>query len=146
MQRNGGTFEGRQTKWAHENSIDKDEAADRVHELAGRALEVGMTYDHLDITNSAMAEIIGRMYSLVEETSGSMMMEGFEYFVGRDEAAGATAVAPGLRKHQSDKLERDVNVAKNQRKASEELKGMPRKKDKSNPKGGGRGGGKGNDG
>ena len=72
-----------------------------------------------------------------------MMMEGVEYFVGSDESAGTTAVAPGLRKHQSEKLERDVNVAKNQRKAREELKGMSRKKDK-NPKGGGRGaGGKG---
>ena len=126
VQRNGGTFEGRQTKWAHENAVDKDEAAYRIHDLAGRALEVGLCYDQLDITNSAMAELIGRMYSLVEETGGSMQMEGVEYFVGRDEGASRTAVAPGLRKHQSDKLERDVNVAKNQRKAREELAGLPR--------------------
>ena len=97
-----------------------------MHDLAGRALELGLTYDQLDITNSAMAEVIGRMYSLVEETNGSMVMEGVEYFVGRDESSSRMAVAPGLRKHQSDKLERDVNVAKNQRKAREELQGMPR--------------------
>ena len=126
VQRNGGTFEGRQTKWSYENGVDKDEAAYRIHDLAGRALEVGLTYDQLDITNSAMAEVIGRMYSLVEETNGSMVMEGVEYFVGRDESSSRMAVAPGLRKHQSDKLERDVNVAKNQRKAREELQGMPR--------------------
>ena len=87
-----------------------------------------------------MAEVIGRMHLLAEETSGSMLVEGVKYFVGRDEAAGATAVAPGLRKHQSDKLERDVNVAKNQRKAREALKGLSRKKGKTDPKGGGRGG------
>ena len=135
MQRNGGTFEGRQTKWAHEQNIDKEEAAYRIHDLAGRALEIGLTYDQLDVTNSAMAEVIGRMYSLVEETSVSMQMEGVEYFVGRDEGAARTAVAPGLRKHQSDKLERDVNVAKNQRKAREELQGMPRGKNPKGPKG-----------
>ena len=33
---------------------------------------------------------------------------------------------PGLRKHNSDKLERDVNVAKNQGKAREELAGLPK--------------------
>ena len=105
-------------------------------------MEVGLTYDQLDITNSAMAEIIGIGGGDVGlDDDGS-----FEYFVGRDEAAGATAVAPGLRKHQSDKQERDVNVAKNQREPREELKGMPRKKDKNNPKGGGRGGAKGNEG
>ena len=64
-----------------------------------------------------------------------MMMEGVEYFVGRDEVAGGAAVAPGLRKHQSDKLERDVNVAKNQRQAREELKGLPRPE--QDPTGGG---------
>ena len=73
--------------------------------------------------------------ALVEETGGSMQMEGVEYFVGRDEGASRTAVAPGLRKHQSDKLERDVNVAKNQRKAREELQGMPRKDKRERPKG-----------
>ena len=99
-----------------------------------------MTYDQLDITNSAMAEVIGRMYSLVEETSGSMRMDDIEYFVGRDEAAGSTAVAPGLREHQSDKLERDVNVAKNLRKSRKESKGLSCKKDKTNPKDGGPGG------
>ena len=57
--------------------------------------------------------------------------------MGRDEVAGGTAVVPGLRKHQSDKLERDVNVAKNQRKARAEVKGLPRPK--KDPKGGGRG-------
>ena len=73
-----------------------DDAAYRAHDLAGRALEIGLTYDQLDITNSAMAEVIGRMYSLVEETSGSMQMEGVEYFVGRDgfcEDCGGSVVA-----------------------------------------------------
>ena len=140
VRRNGSTFEGRQTKWAHEKFTEKDEAAHRVHDLAGRALEVGSTCDHLDITNSAMAGVMGRMYSLVEETSGSMLMEGVEYFVGRDAAAGSTGLAPVLRKHQSDKLGRDGNVAKNQKKARKELKELSCNNDKTNPKGGGRGG------
>ena len=120
-------MEDRQTKWSYENSIDKEEAAYRIHDVAGRALEVGLTYDQLDITNYAMAEVIGRMYSLVEETSGSMQMEGVEYLVGRDEGSARTAVAPGLRKHQSDKLERDVSVAKNQRRPERSFKGCSEK-------------------
>ena len=72
VQWNGGTFEGRKSKWAHNNGIDKEHAAFRVHDLAGRALEVGLTYDQIDIMNSAMAEVVGRMYSLAEEMSGSV--------------------------------------------------------------------------
>ena len=119
--RNGGTFGGRHTKWRIEEDIVENSAADLIHDLIGECLDVGLTYDQLDVSNVAAFELLGRVYQLVEDTSGAMMGEGIQYLTGHKEGRKGRAVAPSLSKHRTEKLERDNRNANEQRKAREEL-------------------------
>lgn len=120
----GGTPDGRQTKWASEQKIDKDSAAYIVHDLCGLSLELAATWDQVDATNLASLEVVARLYQLTEETSGSMKIEGFEHFVGRDVSGSSrrgVALSPGIAKHTTDKLAQQTAILKERRKAREEL-------------------------
>ena len=72
----GGTFDGRQTKWAAEQRVDADSTAYVLHDLLGYALELGAVYDQLDMVNLASFEVLGRLYKMVEGTRGSLTMDG----------------------------------------------------------------------
>ena len=136
----GHTPDGRQTKWASEQHIGKETSAYVLHDLCGLAIELCLSYDQLDGSNLACMEVVGRMYQLIEETGGSMRMEGVEHFIGRDKAGGmrrGIAVAPKLARHTTDKLAAEVEILKQRRKAREEAAAA---------KGGGRGRGNKKDG
>lgn len=63
------------------------------------------------------------MYQNIEETGGSMNIEGFEQFIGCDKAGSlrlSIAVAPGLAKHTTEKLTAEVEILKQRRNAIEE--------------------------
>ena len=105
-----------------------------LHDLCGLAIELCLCYDQLDGSNLACMEVVGRMYQLIEETVGSMRMEGVGHFIGRDKAGGmrrGIAVAPKLARHITDKLAAEVEILKQRRKSREEAAAA---------KGGGRGG------
>ena len=72
----GNTPEGRHTKWAMEQAIAKDSLGYMLHDLLGYVLEMAVSYDQLDVPNLASMEILGRLYQLLEETSGTMVVEG----------------------------------------------------------------------
>ena len=120
----GGTPDGRHTKWATEQKVDKDSAAYHIHDLLGLALELGATWDQVDMQSLACMDVVARIYQLVEETQGSMRIEGLEHFVGRDVAGSlkrGIALAPGLAKHTTDQLASQTSILKERRKAREEL-------------------------
>ena len=119
----GLTFDGRQTKWAAEQRIESESATYVMHDLIGFAIELGATYDQLDLCNLASFEVLGRLYQMIEETRGSLCTEGFEHFIGRDATGGlrrGVALAPGLASDAISQQAKEVEILKQRRKAKEE--------------------------
>eukprot|EP00974_Lingulodinium_polyedra_P088600 8592177-Lingulodinium_polyedra.AAC.1 len=88
--------------------------------MVGFAIELSVCYDQVDGANLACLEVLGRLYQLLEETTGTMKVEGLEHFVGRD-ATGSLrrgiAVAPALARRTTEKLAKEVEILKQRRKA-----------------------------
>ena len=119
----GGSFDGRQSKWAAEQKIDTDSTAYVMHDLLGAALDLAATWDQLDMANCASMELVGRIYQMIEETRGSMTTEGLEHFIGRDPTAGVrrgVALAPALAEDAMSRQSKEVEILKQRRKAREE--------------------------
>ena len=138
----GGTFDSRHTKFVMEQRWEKDSMPALVHDLVGFALELSLCYDQVDCSNLASLEVLSRLYQVLEESSGSLQMEGLEHYIGRDRTAGlrkGIALAPGLARHAVGEQSKETAILKEQRKAREEKESA--KKDKKG--GGGKGGAKG---
>ena len=119
----GVTFDGRQTKWAVEQKIEPDTVPYIMHDLIGFVIELGCSFDQLDVTNLASFELLGRLYQLIEETQGTLNTEGFEHFIGRDARAGVRrgiALAPRLVSDAVSDQARETEILKQRRKAREE--------------------------
>ena len=88
-----------------------------VREPVGQVIEQGLCYDRLDLSNLACMEVASRLYQMVEDT---MEIEGADYHMGKqDGARSGRAVAPVPSKHATEKLARDTEIIKQQRKARE---------------------------
>ena len=119
----GATFDGRQTKWATEQKIDAESAPYVFHDLLGYALELGATFDQLDMLNCASMELIGRVYQMIEETRGSMSSDTIDHYIGRDATAGlrrGVALAPSLAEDATNRQSKETEILKQRRKAREE--------------------------
>ena len=120
----GGSFDGRHTKWLTEQRVDRDSACAVLHDLLGLTLELGLCFDQVDASNMASMEVVCRAYQLIEETGGSMQMEGLEHYVGRDvHGAGlrrGIALAPSLAAHATEQQSKQTGILKERRKAREE--------------------------
>ena len=135
----GPSFDARHTRWMVEQHVEKDTFAANIHDLLGLCLSTAITYDQVDPSNLACLEVVCRAYQLVEETGGSLVIEGFEHYVGRSQGASlrrGIALAPTLAKHAVDRQAAQTNILKERRKAREEQ--LAEKTAKGNPKGGGR--------
>ncbi|CAK0875128.1 unnamed protein product, partial [Prorocentrum cordatum] len=115
----GGTPDGRRTKYLTEESLQPDNTAGHLHDLPGLSMFWSAVYDQVDGSNLACMEVVARCYQLVGEAKGPMRTEGLEYYTGRDQG-GATrrgiAAAPGLARHATDTLSKEVEIAKQRRK------------------------------
>ena len=123
VREHGGTFDSRHTRWMLEQKIEKDSMPARVHDMVGLALEMGLCYDQVDPSNLVSFEVMGRLYQLIEETGGSLCIEGLEHYVGRDASSGlrrGIALAPSLAKHATDAQAKETAILKERRKAKEE--------------------------
>ena len=92
-----------------------------IHGLIGFALELAATYNQLDMPN--LAELLGRVYQMVEETRGAMTTEGLEHYIGRDPTAGlrrGVALAPAVADDATAKQTKETEIMKQRRKAREE--------------------------
>ena len=103
-----------------------------MHDLLGFCMELAHCYDQVDPLNLAALELIGRAYQIVEETSGSLQLEGFEHYVGRGGAGlrRGIAMAPGLACHATEAQSRETAILKERRTAREEkaaASGKPKK-------------------
>ena len=119
----GTTFDGRQSRWATEQKIDSESAVYVFHDLVGFALELGATYDQLDMVNLASFELLGRVYQMIEQTRGQMTTEGLDHYIGRDSTGGVRrgiALAPNLAEDAVAKQARETEILKQERKAREE--------------------------
>ncbi|CAK0879805.1 unnamed protein product, partial [Prorocentrum cordatum] len=118
----GGTPDGRHTKWMMDSGCTKDSAAAHIHDLVGFAIEMAVTYDQVDGSNLASMEVVSRAYQLIEETMGSMKIEGVEHYIGRQKqsARRGVAMAPGVAKYATDQLAKETDIQKQRRKAREE--------------------------
>ena len=91
--------------------------------MIGYILELALSYDQLDISNLASMEMVARVYQLLEETKGTMMVKGLEHYIGRSKTGGrkrGVALAPSLAKHVTTNLGTDIEILKQRRKAREE--------------------------
>ncbi len=89
----------------------------------GLALDLSVCYDQCDGGNLASVEALARLYQLVEETNGTLQLEGLEHYVGRDPTGGlrrGVALNPGLAHYATDKKSKETEVMKQRRKAREE--------------------------
>ena len=139
----GGTPDSRHTRWAAEQHIAAEHVGYILHDLLGFVIELAVCYDQLDATNCASLELVGRIYQLLEETQGTMVVEGLEHYVGRARTGGrrrGVALAPSLAKHVTTNLGTEVEILKQRRKAREEEAAA--KESAKKQKGGGGGGGK----
>ena len=119
----GPTPDARHTKWASEQGVGADTMGYILHDLIGYILELALSYDQLDISNLASMEMVARVYQLLEETKGTMMVEGLEHYIGRSKTGGrkrGVALAPSLAKHVTTNLGTDIEILKQRRKAREE--------------------------
>ena len=139
IHKHGGTPEGRHTKWAVEQHIGVDSLGYVLHDLVGYCLELAVSYDQLDVSNLASCEVLGRIYQLLEETSGTMVVEGLEHYIGRSKTGGrkkGVALAPGLAKSVTASMSAETEILKQRRKAREEEQSARETSKKSGPKGG----------
>ena len=120
---NGGTFDSRHTKWVMEQNMEKESMSSIIHDILGSALEVSVTYDQLDSSNLACLELIGRLYQTIEETNGTLAIEGLHHYFGRDTGSGlrkGIALAPVLARHAVEQQSKETAILKERRKAREE--------------------------
>ena len=127
----GGSFDARHSKWATEQKIEHDTAGYHIHDMLGCALDLALTFDQLDTPNIAAMEMVGRCYQLVEQTSGTMRVEGIEHYKGRDVSGSGrrgTALSPQLAKHTVGQMAAQTEILKQRRKAREESEATKSKK------------------
>ena len=120
---NGGSFDSRHTKWVMEQSMEKESMSSIIHDILGTALEVSITYDQLDSSNLACLELIGRLYQTIEETNGTLAIEGLHHYFGRDTGSGlrkGIALAPVLARHAVGQQAKETAILKERHKAREE--------------------------
>ena len=115
-----GGFDARHTKWVAEQRITRDSSPYHLHDLLGHALDLAATVDQLDAPNCSSLEVVGRIYQLIEETAGSMQIEGIEHYKGKDISGSlkpGVALSPELARHTTEKLSQQTEIFKQCRKA-----------------------------
>ena len=122
----GGGFVAQHDRWITNSGVNKGSPVAFEHEVLSRALQYGVTWGHLNLRTSAMAEFLFRRMQLQEdvvvENPQNPVCEGAEYYMGVDEKRGGASTAPSLRQHASAEIGRDAAILKEKRKAQEEAK------------------------
>jgi hypothetical protein len=106
-----------------EQNMEKESMSSIIHDILGSALEVSVTYDQLDSSNLACLELIGRLYQTIEETNGTLAIEGLHHYFGRDTGSGlrkGIALAPVLARHAVEQQSKETAILKERRKARKE--------------------------
>ncbi|CAK0888975.1 unnamed protein product, partial [Prorocentrum cordatum] len=126
----GGTSDGRPAKWMSESGCAKDSAAVHFYDLLGLSVDLAQTCDEVDGSDLACMEAFARTYPLVEETAGSIEIEGVEHHVGhaKQSTRRGVALAPGQAKYATEQLAKETEIQKQQLMAREEKSALAGKK------------------
>ena len=106
-----------------EQKVQTDTLAYVLHDLVGHGLELALCYDQLDPCNTACLELFVRLNMLIEETKGTLTVEGWKHIIGRPGSSSlrkGVALAPGLLKHALEQQTKETEILKQRRKAREE--------------------------
>ena len=117
------------TRWRTMCRLQPQDAGVSLHECARRCLELLVTYDQVDVTNIAGAEILSRQVQLVEEkwkdrVAGSLPSGDIEhdshFYLGTSMSRGDLCACPLLQSWIAEQLSAESAILKERRKAREE--------------------------
>ena len=121
----GGSFYLRHLNWIRNSGISSTDRVVYEHELLSRTLDSMLTIDQLNIPSLTGAELLVRRLQLLEEAQRispqSPDYSSAAHFMGWAAMRGGGAIAPALRTHVADTLRGEAAVAKEVRKAREEM-------------------------
>ncbi len=115
------------------------------HEQICKLLQVGATFDQLDMCNVTMVELLCRELQMIEEKyadrlrSQHEMSEEAHLLLGTRSSRGNVCMDPALREWISSELRDEAAIAKERRKAREERQLQRPPPADAEAKGGGRG-------
>eukprot|EP00928_Gymnodinium_smaydae_P043026 TRINITY_DN28917_c0_g1_i1.p1 TRINITY_DN28917_c0_g1~~TRINITY_DN28917_c0_g1_i1.p1 ORF type:complete len:381 (-),score=44.60 TRINITY_DN28917_c0_g1_i1:430-1572(-) len=121
----GGTYITRHETWVRSMNLPKHDRTAYEHEVLARALDAAVTVEQLNIPALKCCEILARRMQLLEEafrlSPSSPDFSGSSHFMGWGSRADGCTVAPALTRHVADELRGEAAVAKESRKAREEI-------------------------
>ena len=129
MRDRAGIPTAHRTRWRTMCRLQPQDAGVSLHECACRCLELLVTYDQVDVTNIAGAEILSRQVQLVEEkwkdcVFGSPPTGDIEHdshlYLGTGMSRGDLCVGPLLQAWIAEQLSAESAILKERRKAREE--------------------------
>ena len=126
MLENGGTPCGWRTKWRADMKLQIQDGGVEFHESACRMLQVGSSYDQLNLGNVAMAEMLMREVMCTEEKykdraggvkDGSLTEKSL--FLGLEQRVNL-CIHPELLAYIGEEMRKEAIILKERRKAREE--------------------------
>ncbi len=118
----------RHTKWRHECQLTTVDSGVADHELVMRCLELGASFDQMNLGELASFELLVRRAQLAEwrhrgrpvKSSGDDYLEDEYLYMGTSETRGLLMVCPQLVDHIQSELSKEATVMKEKRKLREE--------------------------
>jgi hypothetical protein len=126
----GGSFLARHHRWVSTSGVRPTTPLVYEHETLSTGLDLGATYDRLNLKNSVMVEWFLRRIMLqessVSENPTEPSFEGARHFMGFGERKGGALVAPALQSHVASELGKEAAILKEKRKAREARSTKPK--------------------
>ena len=125
MMESGGTPVGHHQRWRVNCKLQVHDSGVAEHETYCKVLQTMLTYDQLDVSNLAAAEVIARQIQLIEERYENKLVDVDKHgqnhlFSGLDETRGGICLSPALREYVAQELTKESLIMKERRKAREE--------------------------
>ena len=125
MMESGGTPVGHHQRWRVNCKLQVTDSGVAEHETYCKVLQTMLTYDQLDVSNLASAEVIARQIQLIEERYENKLVDIDKHgqnhlFSGLDETRGGICLSPALREYVAQELTKESLIMKERRKAREE--------------------------
>jgi hypothetical protein len=122
----GGTPVGHHQRWRANCKLQATDGGVAEHETFCKILQTMLTYDQLDVSNLASAEVIARQIQLIEERYENKLATDSDkagqnhLFSGLDDTRGGICLCPALREYVAQELTKESLIMKERRKAREE--------------------------
>ena len=118
----------RHTKWVHECGLDSSDEWVQDHDLAMRMLEMGLSFDQLNLSELSCFELLVRKAQMAEwryrdrllSTDHDDLFNDQYLYLGTGETRGLVMVSPELQEHINSELHREAAIMKERRKVGEE--------------------------